>query len=295
MEFLQLVYFKAVAEKGKIVSAAESLYITPPALSASISRLERELNIKLFERTNNSIRLNRQGEILLRYTNQILSSLDNAKLELELSMHESEPHIHVVMTNANIWVDLLSAFSQEYPHITLSNTTIKLSQIPLCSLSPRYNFLLAEEYDLESGRFEMLSLITNDEPLLMVHPSHPLVGHTSIDLREIRDETFLLPVAGTSMHRLAQYLLDQAGIPTRNVYEYSYMVRRKMVVNGQGVSFSTTYTSRGEDSSLCYIPIKYPFCRQTHRLFWDKGRILTSEEEAFQQFAEEYFGMEADG
>ena len=41
MEFLQLTYFKTVAEYGKIVTAAEALYITPPALSASISRLER--------------------------------------------------------------------------------------------------------------------------------------------------------------------------------------------------------------------------------------------------------------
>ena len=47
LEFLQLTYFKTVAEYGKIVTAAEALFITPPALSASISRLEKELGMKL--------------------------------------------------------------------------------------------------------------------------------------------------------------------------------------------------------------------------------------------------------
>ena len=45
MEMLQLKYFKAVAEMGKISAAAESLFISPPALSAAISRLEKDLGM----------------------------------------------------------------------------------------------------------------------------------------------------------------------------------------------------------------------------------------------------------
>lgn len=45
MELQQLKYFKTVAEAGKVVTAAESLYISPPALSTSISRLEKELGM----------------------------------------------------------------------------------------------------------------------------------------------------------------------------------------------------------------------------------------------------------
>ncbi len=113
MELLQLRYFKIVCEKGKITSAAESLFISPPALSATIARLERELGVKLFDRRNNSIILNRQGEIFLRYTNQVLASLDNARLELQNSVKSELSHIKIATTNSNLWIGLLAAFSLE--------------------------------------------------------------------------------------------------------------------------------------------------------------------------------------
>ena len=47
MELLQLKYFKTVAEVGKISAAAEQLFISAPALSTAISRLEKELGIEL--------------------------------------------------------------------------------------------------------------------------------------------------------------------------------------------------------------------------------------------------------
>ena len=45
MELMQLKYFKTVAEIGKISDAAQALFISAPALSTSISRLEKELGI----------------------------------------------------------------------------------------------------------------------------------------------------------------------------------------------------------------------------------------------------------
>jgi len=294
MEFLQLTYFKTVAEYGKIVTAAEALFITPPALSASISRLEKELGMKLFTRTNNSITLNAQGEIFLRYANQILSCVDNAKLELEQSVHESEPHIRLAMTLSHPWINLLSAFSQDYPHITLSNTTLKISQVPKTDLFPRYNFLFSEERTVQSSHFDSIPLVIDDKPLLMVSPASPLAKLGSVDLRDLKNETFLLNVADTSLNELARTLLSMAGIPTTNVYEYSYMVRRRMVLNGQGISFSSVVSAHGEDTDLCFVPISFPFFRQTHRIFWDKDRKLSPEAKVFLAYAKDYFSIKDD-
>jgi DNA-binding transcriptional LysR family regulator len=68
MELQQLKYFKAVAHFGMIADAAQSLFISAPALSTSISRLEKELGVKLFDRTGNRITLNPQGQIFLKHT-----------------------------------------------------------------------------------------------------------------------------------------------------------------------------------------------------------------------------------
>ena len=291
MEFLQLTYFKTVAEYGKIVTAAEALYITPPALSASISRLEKELGMKLFVRTNNSIALNTQGEIFLRYATQILNCVDNAKLELDQSIHVNEPHIRLAMTLSHPWINLMSAFSQDYPHITLSNTTLKLSQVPAANLFPRYNFLLSEERIVNSSHFDSVPLVIGDKPLLMVSPSSPLAKMDAVDLRDLKNETFLLNVADTSLNQLARTLLSMAGIPTTNVNEYSYMVRRRMVLNRQGISFSSVLSAHGEDTDLCFVPISFPFFRSTHRIYWDKDRKLSPEAQAFLEYAKDYFSV----
>lgn len=79
MDLQQLKYFKTVATLGKISEAAESLFISALALSTSISRLEKELGVRLFDRTGNRITLNAQGTIFLKHANQILLNLENAK------------------------------------------------------------------------------------------------------------------------------------------------------------------------------------------------------------------------
>ncbi len=291
MELLQLRYFKIVCEKGKITSAAESLFISPPALSATIARLERELGVKLFDRRNNSIILNRQGEIFLRYTNQVLASLDNARLELQNSVKSELSHIKIATTNSNLWIGLLAAFSLEEPHITVSNTTLKLSQIPTVYLSPQFNFLLAEEGDLSEKNYQYITLIEHDRPVLVVNAEHPLASRESIDLRTIPDETFFLPVADMSMYKMVKDLLSRADIPVQNTYEYSYMLRRRMIAENRGVSFSTVYTSQAEDPSFRYIPIEIPYCEQRLKLYWDASKEMSSEEKLFMQFAKEFYGV----
>lgn len=67
MELIQLKYFKTVASMGKLSDAAQALFVSAPALSTSISRLEKELRFSLFDHTKNRITLNPQGHIFLKY------------------------------------------------------------------------------------------------------------------------------------------------------------------------------------------------------------------------------------
>ncbi len=288
MELQQLRYFKCVAETGRINAAAKALYISPPALSASIARLEKDLGCTLFDRSNNAVTLNRNGEIFRKYVDQVFSALDAAETELAQAAEAERKHICVAVTTSNLWIGLICAFSLEYPQITLSYTTMKLSQLGR-NLSPKYHFLMAEENDFDGSALASEVLFDDDRPVLMVHPEHPLANEPSIDLSAHAEENFILPTADLSLHKMAAELLDAAGISKKNLYEYTYMVRRSAVMRRQGVSFSTLYTSRNEDPNLRYIPIEKPTCRWTQRIYWDKSRTLSPEEQLFRQFAVDYF------
>ena len=84
MKLTQLQYFKAVAETGRISLAAKKLFVSAPAVSIAIANLEKELGIKLFDRSNNKIVLNEQGKLYLARVNRILEDLDSANEELQI-------------------------------------------------------------------------------------------------------------------------------------------------------------------------------------------------------------------
>lgn len=65
MDYTQLLYFKTVAKLGNVTEASKELYVTQPNISRAISRLEKELGVRIFDRVGgNRIELNRSGELL---------------------------------------------------------------------------------------------------------------------------------------------------------------------------------------------------------------------------------------
>ena len=70
MNLSQLYYFRKLAEVKHYTHAAEELFISQPTLSNSISQLERELGIPLFEREGRKIKLTKYGEEFYQYATE---------------------------------------------------------------------------------------------------------------------------------------------------------------------------------------------------------------------------------
>ena len=182
MEITQLRYFMAVAKTGKIVTAADNLFVTPPAISTSIAQLERELGVQLFTRHANRLQLNKQGESFLGYVEAILTSINSARTEIQESMEHGPQHISIAVTSSNLWIDLTAAFTLEYPQFTLTTGTMATSDLLAGTFSNRYSFILASDGDLTPKLVEECSnlLLFYDSPAVMVHKSHPLAQKETI-------------------------------------------------------------------------------------------------------------------
>lgn len=292
MELQQLKYFKAVAEIGKISTAAQSLYISAPALSTSIARLEKELGMQLFERSNNRIMLNKHGEIFLRYVNQIFNSLECARAELRQSMLQQGQHVSVATMTSNIWIDLITAFSQEYPQFTLSCANFRRAQLISSGLPHQHSFLLAAQEDLGPYlQSELESTVLFDDQLaVMVPPSHPLAKCSQVVPEQLMGENLFLPLEGNALFERVCGMFESRDLPVPSGHSYSYTVYRHMVEEGMGVSFTTVRSSRMEPNNLCYIPVDtgVPW---TMRLYWRKNRPLTPDEQCFHSFVERFYGL----
>ncbi len=291
MELMQLKYFKTVAEIGKISDAASALFISAPALSTSISRLEKELGMPLFDRTNNRIRLNRQGQIFLRYVNQIFSNLDCAKTELQQSILHQGQHVSIASVASTQWVDMITAFSQEHPHFTLSCTNVKRSELASNALPIQHNFLFASEEDIPPfylGELESIVLF-EDHPVVMVHTDHPLAKEESVSLGQLAGEHIFLPMQNYPLYDHLVKLFEASGIPFPAGNAYSHLAAQQMVAKGLGIAFSSVHTGRTPALPIRYVPIRDSYTPWISRLYWRRGHLFTEDEIIFKGFVEKYY------
>ena len=286
MELLQLKYFTAVAECGKIKTAAEQLFVSSPALSAAISRLESDLGVCLFDRSNNRITLNRQGEIFLSYVNQIFTSLDNAKKDIQLSLEERSVNIPLAVTSSNLWMELFDAYSLTNPDVTLSVSTYHLTRLQTIDLYSEYVFLLAARDDMQRADLDS-QLLFMDRPYVMLPKDHPLAQGDSVDLKDLANEVIFLAIPGQSMNSRVRQMFTKAGIPLKYASEYSTEVSRHMVANGRGISFTTQHTLHNHPD-IRYLPLRQNV-NWEQRLYWHRGRQLTPQQLDFRNFVTSFF------
>ena len=293
MELLQLKYFKTVAEIGKISEAAEALFISAPALSTSISRLEKELGVRLFDRSAKRIVLNQYGEVFLRYVNQMFDVLACAQTELRQISMQQRRHIWIATTTSNLWMDLITEFSQAFPQYTLSCANLNLSRLTVGYLSTQYTFVLAAEEDIPQSYGDELEsiLLFEDRPAVMVHPSHPFAKRASVDIHELSQETLFLPMQGMAQYERLVKLFERNRIAFPNATSCSYQYYRSIVQEQLGIAFSSMRAGLIDRSELCYVPIDNACPPWQMRLFWRRTRPLTDDEQVFRDFVAEFYGI----
>lgn len=290
MELLQLKYFKTVAEIGKISEAAQTLFISAPALSTSISRLETELGVKLFDRTSNRITLNRQGKILLRYTDQIFSQLDSAKTEIAQSLQQQKQHVSILTVSSVQWVDMITTFTQEYPGFTLQCTSIRQQDLSIGGLSPQHSFLLCAQESIPETYLDRLEgeFLFEEQPMLMVPANHPFAQLESVHLSQLADERVYLPMQDYPLHTHLRNLYAEEGIPYPEDNAYSHLMLQHMVASGMGLAFSSARSAQYPNMVLRYIPIANSTSWEC-KIFWRKDHSFTEDELLFKDFLLQYY------
>ncbi len=291
MELQQLKYFKAVAAIGKISDAAEALFVSAPALSTSISRLEKELGVRLFDRTSNRITLNAQGQIFLKHVNEVFANLDNARQELQQSLFQQGPHISLLSINSLMWVNLIAAFTAEFPQYTLSCSNTSLTTLSEYGVPPQYHFLLAYECELSpayADKFDSIFLFRS-RPTVMVHKDHPLAQKEEIGPRDLVGERLMLSMPGSPLHERVKEIFELYNLPLPTDNFLSHPVRQKMVAGNRGISFFSEHPGAVSHRDIRYIPLADPFTPWNARLYWRKDRPLTKHEETFRDFVEQFY------
>ena len=112
--------FEAVARRRSFALAAAELNLTASAISHQVSRLEAQLDIRLFERSAHGVRLSPAGEHYLMHVGAALNAIATATDDLRHGIRNSL-YVHSAPSIASLWLmPRLHHFAQAYPEISLN-------------------------------------------------------------------------------------------------------------------------------------------------------------------------------
>ncbi len=123
--------FYEVARAGNISKAAKELYISQPAISKAIGKLEDSLDTVLFTRNSRGVQLTKEGHILFEHIRFAFDELTAGELELKRFREFHMGHIRIGVSNTLcrfIMVSYLKGFIEKYPHVKITIENQSTSQ-----------------------------------------------------------------------------------------------------------------------------------------------------------------------
>ena len=259
MDIPNLKAFVAVAEHKSFSLAAESLFMTQPAISKRVAALESELGVALFDRLGRQVQLTEAGVTFLQSCRRILSDLSvstdevralsatiGGKLRMATSHHvgiHRLPPVLKTFTQAypDVELDLLFMDSELACH-DVANGTLELAVVTL-----------PDEADVNL----VTELIWPDPLVIVTAPDHPLANTMSEPAsspKVLSKHAAVLPSVGTVTRKILFDAIRPFDIKLVTALETNYLETIKMMVS-VGLGWSALPSSMIDDS-IVDVPIK---------------------------------------
>lgn len=254
MRYVQLRAFHYVAVCGGFSRAAEELYLTQPAISDQVRKLEEEYDVLLFNRHKKQVVLTPAGEKLLEITRRLF---DNEQQALEL-LSESRAlragTLRIIADSAHHLLHILAHFRNKYPGVRISlhsgNTETVISGLY------SYEADIGVLGEIPTGRdFQTVQL--NSTPIVaFIAADHALAEQTSFSFAELSELPLVMRERGSKTRTKLEEAAERAGVTlTPAIEAEGREAVREIVASGAGVGFVSA-AEFGEDARLARVPIE---------------------------------------
>lgn len=256
MRYVQLRAFHQVAISGGFSRAAEALFLTQPAISDQVRKLEEEYDVLLFNRNKKQVTLTQSGQKLLEITHRMFDTEQQALELLTESRALRSGTLRIVADAAHHLLHILGSFRARYPGVQVSvragNTETVISSLY------SYDADIGVLGEVPTGRdFEVLKL--NSTPIIaFTSIDHPLAGRKSLTLKQLAQESLVMRERGSKTRQKLEDLAAASKIELRPVIEAEGREAvREIVASGAGIGFVSA-AEFGQDSRLVPITIDAP-------------------------------------
>ena len=172
-----LKYLLAVAECSSFTRAAESLFVSQPALSQQIKQLEEQIGVQLLERSGRNVHLTDAGELYVRHVERALAEINAASDALDDLSDLSRGSVSLALTPITdyLTVSLIQEFVSQHPNISLDIKEMTQHQVEEAVLQDNANVgvMFSNQTSLTTGRDELETMTLSKDSLVLASNKAP--------------------------------------------------------------------------------------------------------------------------
>ena len=299
MNLKQLEAFVQVSESGSFSKAAKELFLTQPTISAHISSLEKELNVRLFIRNTKEVSLSDDGKDLYRYAKQIT---DLEKAIEERFYMDSDDGKHFITIAAStipaqyLLPKVLMCYRERYPKeqikIMETDSSEVVTQVVDHMVDVGFTGTVLEKKHCKYIPFykDELAVITPDTPEYRI-----LKEQNRDDIDWIKRKPLILREEGSGTRKEAENQLKNAGIPMEALDIVASIANqetiKKSVKQGMGITVLSRLAAEDEDGLLIF-PIPGADEGRDINLVYNKNYQMTRSADRFIRIVKEVYDIE---
>ena len=299
MNLKQLEAFVQVSESGSFSKAAKELFLTQPTISAHISSLEKELNVRLFIRNTKEVSLSDDGKDLYRYAKQIT---DLEKAIEERFYMDSDDGKHFITIAAStipaqyLLPKILMCYRERYPKeqikIMETDSSEVVTQVVDHMVDVGFTGTVLEKKHCKYIPFykDELAVITPDTPEYRILKEQNRDG---IDW--IKRKPLILREEGSGTRKEAEKQLKSAGIFMEDLDIVASIANqetiKKSVKQGMGITVLSRLAAEDEDGLLIF-PIPGADEGRDINLVYNNNYQMTRSADRFIRIVKEVYDIE---
>ena len=273
----QYKIFYAVAKAGNISKAAKELFISQPAISKSISKLEENLGVSLFTRNSRGVQLTSEGELLFHHTESAFEALSRGENELKRIKDFNIGHLRIGVSNTlckYILLPYLKGFIEKYPHV----------KITIESQSTTHTIAMLEQQHIDLG---LIAEPSSRKPLIFVPVMD--IQDIFVSTKPYLDNLYLREGRNTDIFQTGNILLLDRNNMTRKyideyLSEHQIVPSQVLEVNTMDILIEFAKIGLGigcvirefvqeelDKQMLVTIPMKWPIKKRTIGFAYNPG------------------------
>lgn len=306
-------YIYEIYKEKNFTKAAKNLYISQPALSATVKKLEEKMQVQIFDRSVTPLRLTPEGEAYIKAIEEIFSiekDYENYIVDVSNLNVGSISVSGTYFITSHILPEIIASFSEKHPMININLVEANSKTLLKFLIEEKVELLI--DYIYDSEQIEAFPLF--DEMILLCVPKsksinsklkefalsandirngkHLNASTPSLSASVFKDEKFLMMKVGYSMNFIGFNVCREAGFtPDVAIYFDQLMTSYNMACTGLGACFAsdTLVSNTAHNDELLYYKLDSPHVTRTAYLLHKKKRYLNKAAREFINIARETY------